>query len=240
MVGFDARCPKKREIDEMYEGIRRIVTMLGLCAQTGPRPDAVVTEHPFGSEIWAGRDDYLARHEEARAELFPSIDAIERSLGFALDRDWMEELALHTQVVIKKSRLNYQHGRILYTYLRQYCSRCGRAPLVVLETGTARGFSALCMARALDDAGIAGFVVTVDQLPHNRAFLWNCIDDHDGPKTRQELLTNYQELLRRIMFVEGPTPQFLPRLGLGRVNFAFLDAAHTHDAVMSEYLDFRG
>lgn len=190
-------------------------------------------EHPFGVTPRADRATYQRLHREASSAQHPRIDAIEAELGYAIDRSWFNELALHTQVVIKESRLNYQHGRVLYAHLRQYCGT-SVGPIIILETGTARGFSSVCMARALADAGAAGHIVTVDMLPHNRRFLWNCIDDHDGPKTRQELLSPYRDLLRRIVFVEGPTRQ-LDRLGLARVNFAFLDAGHTHDDVMHEY-----
>src|SRR3546814_3486831 len=102
---------------------------------------------------------------------------MEASQGFAIDRGWMEQLALHTQVVIKQSRLNYNHGRLLYAVLRRYLAECRSEQAVIFETGTARGFSALCMARALQDAGAGGYVVTVDQLPHDRPMHWKCIDD---------------------------------------------------------------
>src|SRR3546814_5099559 len=72
-----------------------------------------------------------------------------------IDRGWMEQLALHTQVVIKQIRLNYNHGRLLYAVLRRYLAECRSEQAVIFETGTARGFSALCMARALQEIGSA-------------------------------------------------------------------------------------
>jgi predicted O-methyltransferase YrrM len=192
--------------------------------------------HPFGTAPRADRDTYLRLYDEARRETFPDVDAIERRLGFAVDRAWLDELALHTQIVVKKSRLNYQHGRLVYAYLRDRCARLPAGSYAaVLETGTARGYSTLCLARALADAGMSGHVVTVDLLPHNTRFYWNCIDDHDGEKSRQELLQAYGDLTRRIVFVEGATGAELKRLGLSHIAFAFLDAAHTFDDVMAEY-----
>src|SRR3546814_14884286 len=90
---------------------------------------------------------------------------------------------------------------------------------VIFETGTARGFSALCMARALQDAGAGGYVVTVDQLPHDRPMLWNCIDDHEGPRTRAQLLSDYPKLLSRIVFLRGRSDEVLKTLGLSRIHF---------------------
>ena len=58
----------------------------------------------------------------------------------------------------------------------------------IVETGTARGFSSICMSKALIDANTNGKIYTVDILPHDTKMYWNCIDDHDGMKSRKELL----------------------------------------------------
>lgn len=194
---------------------------------------------PFGIEPYATREIYLRLYEDARQVSYPEVDAFEARQGFAVDREWLDELALHTQVVVKNSKLNYQHGRLLYSALRRYLSRTDRDPAIVLETGTARGFSALCMARAVLDSGSCGFVITVDFLPHNIPMIWNCIDDHEGIKTRQELLSRWPEELDRVVFIQGRTKTQMRRIGLSRVHFAFLDAQHTADDVIAEYVYVR-
>jgi predicted O-methyltransferase YrrM len=212
-------------------GLSRLVsTMLGKRQREAP-----AVEHPFGTEPKASRERYLELHREAREAEYPEIDAIESKQGFAIDRDWMEGLALHTQVVIKQSRLNYNHGRLLYAVLRRYLADHGGGHAVIFETGTARGFSSLCMARALQDVGADGHIVTVDVLPHDRPMLWNCIDDHDGPRTRAQLLFAYRELLPRIVFVHGRSDEAVASLGLSRISFAFLDATHTEAEVRREF-----
>ncbi len=191
---------------------------------------------PFGDSPRGSREEYLALHAEARKNEFPRIDNLERRFGAAIDREWMEQLALHTQVVIKKSKLNYHHGRILYSILKNYVQdKPEKETVVVLETGTARGFSALCMARALEDGSQNGYIITVDSLPHMTPMYWNCIDDHNGPNTRQDLLMGNADLLPKVTFVQGRTDEVLPTLGIKRVHMAFLDAAHTEDAVLEEY-----
>lgn len=198
-----------------------------------PLPDA-----PFGNMPHASREKYLSLFEETRKRVFPEIDALERQMGFAIDKSWLDELALHTQIVIKESTLNYQHGRLLYAVLRRYLSVsqiAGNAPCVAFETGTARGFSSLCMAKAMIDARIGGQVVSLDILPHNTPMIWNCIDDYEGRKTRQQLLARWPEELGRVIFIQGWTASQLRKTGLVRVNFAFLDAQHTLDQVMEEY-----
>lgn len=196
------------------------------------------SETPFGSSPRAEREAYIRLYDEAIKAIYPVIDEYEKAKGFSLDRQWLDKLALHTQVVIKKSRLNWQHGRLLYATLRAYlrdrvCD--GQEPVTIFETGTARGFSAVCMAKAMLDAQDIGTIVTLDILPHNTPIYWNCVDDHDGKKTRQGLLSPWPNELAQCVFIQGWTRQQLQRTGLSRVHFAFLDASHTKEDVLAEY-----
>ncbi len=195
-------------------------------------------DFPFGRKPRADAATYQRLHEEACAVTFPEVDALEAASGFAVDRSWIEALALHTQIVIKESALNFSHGRVLYsTMRRRFNAWNGSAsePALLVETGTARGFSALCMARALADSGVPGHVVTIDLLPHDVSMFWNCIDDAEGPKTRRDLLAGHEALLERIVFVEGDTREMLGRFGMGRVHGAYLDAHHAFEDVMTEF-----
>lgn len=193
-------------------------------------------KNPHGTSPRADRQAYLDLHEEAKRRSFPEIDAYEKRMGFRVDSEWFEELALHTQVVIKKSKLNYQHGRILYSTFSNYLSNLNSSdPVTVFETGTALGFSAVCMAKALRDRDVSGKIVTLDIISHNDPMYWNCIDDHEGPKSRQQLLQPWSEELLRIVFIQGWTGKQMERTGLLRINFAYLDAQHTEEDVLKEY-----
>jgi len=64
---------------------------------------------------------------------------------------------------------------------------------------------------------------------------WNCIDDAEGKKSRAELLAPWSDLLERIIFIQGDTRSTLPRLGLERIHFAFLDAQHIETSVLQEF-----
>jgi predicted O-methyltransferase YrrM len=75
----------------------------------------------------------------------------------------------------------------------------------------------------------------IDRLPHLTPIYWNCIDDLDRRKTRRELLAPWSDLTSLITFIEGDTLHQLGKIGLGRVNFAYLDAQHTKDDVLHEF-----
>ncbi|RUZ79668.1 class I SAM-dependent methyltransferase [Mesorhizobium sp. M7A.F.Ca.US.006.01.1.1] len=190
---------------------------------------------PLGSRIRASKEEYLRLFEIARRVEYPEIDRLEADTGFAIDREWLDNLALHTQITIKKSTLAYPHGRVLYSLLRRELASNPRPFTTIVETGTARGFSSLCMAKALDDAGAAGHVITLDVLSHNHRFYWNCIDDHDGRKSRAELLQPWQSLSDRMVFLQGDSLVQLPKVGVNRIHFAFIDAQHTTKNVLLEY-----
>ena len=204
-------------------------------------------DFPFGRSPRADKQTYLSLWEEAKKVSYPDIETFEKKKGFTIDPEWMHELALHTQIVIKESVLSYQHGRVLYTALRDYTAGLkkqwdvdevpvGQRMITILETGTARGFSAVCMARALADEDVCGKIITLDLLPHSVKMYWNCIDDHDGPKTRQELLAPWRGLVDPyIIFIENDSRIGIRRAAMGRIHFAFLDGAHTYEDVMMEF-----
>ena len=190
---------------------------------------------PLGSAPHADRETYLALHQQACDQSYPEVEAVEKNAGFGIDLGWMNDLALHTQCVVKKNPLNYGHGRVLYATLRQYLNGTPDHPVTVFETGTARGFSSVVMSKALEDGGVEGSIVTLDRLPHHIPMIWNCIDDLDRKKTRSEILTPWEPLLRRICFVEGNVRDLLQTVGLSRINYAFLDATHEEQDVLEEY-----
>jgi predicted O-methyltransferase YrrM len=195
-----------------------------------PLCDAVLAPPAEYRRIWA----------EAQRETYPVVDRYEAACGAAIDPAWFQQLALLTQVPIKQSAICYQHGRLLYATLVRYTRQRASQHLTIVETGTARGFSALCMAKALDDAGATGKIASFDVLPHEVEILWNCVRDADGPRTRAALLSDYSDLLERyVAFHRGDTKWELARMSVPRIHFAFLDSVHEYDHVMAEFASIR-
>ena len=74
-----------------------------------------------------------------------------------------------TQVTIKNSDICYAHGRVLYSALCHYIKKLNHS-ISIIETGTSKGFSSLCMAKALSDLKKIGSIHTIDILPINKKF----------------------------------------------------------------------
>ncbi len=193
------------------------------------------TGHPFGILKWGNKEKYIAIHNKIKIKTYQEIDKYEKNFQKKIDINWLNDLALQTQVVIKKSEINYQHGRILYAELSKYIQQRYKDKLNVLETGTARGFSSVCMSKAIYDNNCDGRIHTIDIIPNNKKIYWNSISDTEGKKTRPELLKNWNKYIHRIEFYTGNSVNVLQKINLDRVNFAFLDGSHNKKKVEIEF-----
>lgn len=133
-------------------------------------------------------------------------------------------------------RANYERGILLYSLVAHY------RPRAVLEFGTGRGYGSLCAARAMDDFNIDGRIFTVDMVPPHEKFDW-AIDWGDGRGPRVEKLS-WREVwpkaapvahLNRITELTGFAGEVMSRYSGPRVELAFIDGGHGHDAVRHDF-----
>ncbi len=191
--------------------------------------------YPFGIMIWGDENKYKEIYFETINYSYEKIDHYEKKFEKKIDKKWMDELALQTQVVIKDSKINYQHGRVLYSELSNYIAKNSPESLTIIETGTARGFSAVCMSKAINDCKYDGSIISVDILPNDKKIYWNSISDIEGKKTRGEILKKWENLTKIIKFIQGDSAKVLSNLNLERVNFAFLDGSHNVKKLKKEF-----
>jgi len=182
-------------------------------------------------------DQLLSAQRTFEAQTAREVDALEASSGYSIDRAWMSALALHTQVTSKASGINYTHGRLIYTLLRRRLetwpsSKAG----IVLDIGTARGFSSIVAARAISDSGLSLPVLSLDTVSHRLPRYWGTVDDLDGyPRSREALVSAFPES-DGVLFIGQTSRTFLRNAKLPRTPFAFIDGAHTYSAVRLELL----
>jgi predicted O-methyltransferase YrrM len=174
--------------------------------------------------------DYAAIFERERLVQYPVVDAFERRMGYAIDRAKLEKAARVLACPLKKSPPNWQHGRVIYSAIRNYVGASWNHNL--LDVGTAKGFSALCMAWAMADSQYPAVIVSVDVLdPHERVRR-NTVAEAEGPKTLSQILAQWPES-QSINFIKSTGQKWLQEHP-ARVHVAFIDGKHSYEAVSWE------
>ena len=153
------------------------------------------------------------------------------------DIEFINKLALKTQVVKKDSEINWTHGFVILKTLREYLQKNKLAKVVILETGTAAGFSSVIMSYALKLQKKNYQIFTIDILPHEKKIYWNRISDHlVGKTSRKELLNEYSEFLHNIEFINDVSKNFFKnKPSFDRINFAFIDGSHEYEDAKIEF-----
>ena len=178
----------------------------------------------------ADKDYYNLIYQKLRDSYIDKL-SFEIKNNFFIDKEFILDLSFSTQVVNKKSEINIDHGRLLYSILSRFIKDKNIQDINIVETGTARGFSAICMCKSLIDLDVNGRIFSYDILPHTEKRYWNIIDDHSGKKTRRELLQKWHNIINnKIIFVTGLSHINLLNMNFGRIHFAFIDGSHhSHD-----------
>ena len=132
-----------------------------------------------------------------------------------------------------------EHGLLLYKMARRSIESGG--PLLALDVGTARGFSAMSLARAILDSGGSGCVYTVDVFDHDEPRQWHIAkqqdDELDGarPMTRSEIWERwFAEESAVVSTITSRSLEVLQEWPHGPINLAFLDGSHTYADVKGE------
>lgn len=174
---------------------------------------------------------YDAAFQRESLMAYPSVDAVEREAGFALDAERYLPAARVLACPLKTNPPNWQHGRVLYALTRQYLASA-TGPVQLLDIGTAKGYSALCLYWALVDAEVHGRVTSVDVIDPHDAVRRNTVAECDGLKTLAEILSPWPEA-QNIDFLQSTGQKWLAN-NPTRVHVAFVDGKHSHEAVTWE------
>ena len=132
-----------------------------------------------------------------------------------------------------------EHGLLLYK-LGCLCAERG-SPFVALDVGTARGFSAMSLARAVLDAGVEGRVYTIDVFPHDESREWHIAkqldDELEGapPMSRLQIWQRwFAEESAVVSPIAGRSLEVLKTWPHGPIDLAFIDGSHAYEDVSGE------
>ena len=152
-----------------------------------------------------------------------------------LDTNDVSESWFGTAVHVLRGGDGGEHGLLLYELVHRPDHE---RPLVILDIGTARGFSAITMARALLDANLDGMVYSIDVTDHHSQLVWH--GEKNEPTeplaglsiSRSEVWSRwFGEEASRVTPICGQSHEVLENWSTGPVDVAFIDGEHTHEAV---------
>jgi predicted O-methyltransferase YrrM len=179
-------------------------------------------------------DTFARIFDKARQKEYPAIDKIEHTYDHKLARTKLEDAARILACPVKKNPPHWQHGRVIYAVTMAYL-KGKRDVFNLLDLGTAKGFSALCLQWALDDSNLRdyGSVVSLDILDPNGTEKRNSVLELDGPKTLRQFLEPWKDAADRITFHKSTGIAWLQRHH-ARTHVAFIDGSHEGNVVYKE------
>lgn len=132
-----------------------------------------------------------------------------------------------------------EHGLLLYGLVRRLAPEPSGA---ILDVGTARGFSAVTMARAVHDGGLRHRIYSVDVIAHDDPRDWHRSRKHDPSEPLAGLHISRSEIWSRWYSNESDcieplcskSHDVLESWDYGPIVMAFVDGAHTYDAVKND------
>jgi len=176
------------------------------------------------SEVAATRDLRVVPFEEKLGDL----------CGGNLADDWYLRA-----VSVLRGGDGGEHGVLLYKLARDSARRCDE--LIALDVGTARGFSALVMAKAVGDSKVAGTVYTVDTVSHRQARSWHGTKHREddplaGLRLSREEIWNrwFEQETGDVVAIGDRSTNVLMEWQQGPIDIAFLDGSHEFEDVTQE------
>ena len=128
--------------------------------------------------------------------------------------------------------LHYERGILLYSLIAKY------KPQNVLEIGTAKGYSTLCMAWAMHDYNIPGTIYTIDPALDTKFEIE--IDDEINVLTPTQLWKKIApyEWISKIKPLTGYSGEIMSKYNFPKIDFAYIDGHHVYEAVEHDFYSF--
>jgi hypothetical protein len=182
------------------------------------------------------RADYDRIFKDECAVAYPALDAFEERSHVALDKKRLQRAARVLACPLKANPPNWQHGRVIYACIRKLLKPFS-GDVVLIDVGTAKGFSAVVAAWALSDARVEGIIHSFDVIEPTARVKRNSVAECDKPSglTIEEFVAPFMPIDERVEVRFHGTPLYpWARDNRGLCTFAFVDGKHTEAAVAAD------
>jgi hypothetical protein len=181
-------------------------------------------------------EQYLAIFQKECGQAYPEIDAFEKTQGFAVDRARLEAAAYPLACPLKINPPSWQHGRVLYAMARKALAKNPSPTGILVDIGTAKGFSAVVLSWAAEDAGWEGGVASVDVMePESRQKRNSYLEGDFKFLTVSEFVDPFRSWKVNISFFGcGSVPYLRSLKKTTHIPLAFVDGKHDRHTVHQE------
>lgn len=177
-----------------------------------------------------------------RQNLYPEVLNFEVDCGFAVELEKLENAARVLACPLKVNPPSWQHGRVIYAAIRKLLA-VDSSEGVVLDIGTAKGFSAVVAGWAVADSKTGHGILSVDIVDPILKVCRNSVAEMDGELfTVAEFVRPFKDQSVHTKFFGGGSLRLLQHLkdSNQRVRFAFVDGKHSYELVAAEMVYLRG
>ena len=143
-----------------------------------------------------------------------------------------KKISIYTGIDLPESG-DFSFGAFLHHTLQEYLKNFNDE-LTVFEIGTAKGFSALCFALALQKYPYSSKIITIDVISSHKRFYQKTF--HTNLKiSRKEIMRKIDpKLLNKIFFLQADSLSDLSKTFINRINFCFIDGEHNKKFLTNE------
>lgn len=181
-------------------------------------------------------EQYLSIFQKECGQTYPEVDAFEKACGFAVDRAKLEAAAYPMACPLKINPPSWQHGRILYAKAREVLAKNPPDSGLLVDIGTAKGFSACVLSWAAEDAGWEGGVASIDVMdPESREKRNSYLEGDFKFLTVPEFVDPFRSWKVLMTFHGcGSVPYLRSLKKTTRIPLAFVDGKHDRPTVNQE------
>lgn len=152
-----------------------------------------------------------------------------------IKEDKFKKMAIFTGIDLpaKNDGSNFNHGIILYKILDEFIKKKNNN-FEIIEVGTARGYTSLCMSQAINDNNDNSKILSLDVIPNNKKFFQRTYLGNEKV-SRSKILENFSnKLLENIIFLQSDTFSDLDKIVFHNLKFAFIDGEHNYKYLIKE------